>query len=682
MSRPVRQPGVRTTTIGLAIGLIGGAADVCIALLNKPRGFEALTPVFSALLAAAVVVFVVYAAMWATFRLATAMWSLDNAAASIAVAAAVTNAVTLALLSGLHARPLSPQALFVAGMIGVLSLLFGVGAYAWTVAMRARGWNAAIESAVAAAPLLAVELLLWQWVEVYVVDRAASPSSFAATAVFAGVAGATAMAARPMTRRWPAAAILVVFTAAIAAMPAADAVAARKPNGLQARGLASSHQPRRIILITVDTLRADAVSTYRPAAPRTPAIDRLAADGVVFERALAPSPWTLPSLTSILTGLVPAAHHATTFTSTVSRNVTTLAEFAGESGYRTAAILHNDLLDAKSGLAQGFDEYQTLEEPYFAHSLGMTALQLAAPGRFPPSSWPSNDDETRLVVEWLESNRDRDFFLWVHYLDPHAPYAPPREYRTAPPTPTIGASFEGQKLASQGFFVPGPEERQAIRSLYDGEVRWIDACIARIVSTLERLRLYDDALIVFTSDHGEEFWEHGGLGHGHSMYDELLRVPLIIKLPGAAVRGRRDAMVSTASVTPTILDAARISYEPRAMSVSSLMPLVDPARGTFQERPIVSDAQILFDRRQAVFFERFKYVVSAVDGREQLFDLEADPGELHPLATAAPLETGRRLLQTELTSATALRKRIRVDAGTGVADEDTLRRLRSLGYLR
>jgi len=215
-------------------------------------------------------------------------------------------------------------------------------------------------------------------------------------------------------------------------------------------------------------------------------------------------------------------------------------------------------------------------------------------------------------------------------------------------------------------------------------VRYTDASIGRILSTLKALRLYDDALIVFTSDHGEEFWEHGRLGHGHSVYDELLRVPLIFKLPGSTHRGRRVGAVSTASVAPTILDASGIRYDAANVSVPSLLPAIEHEDRASEASPIVSGAQIMFDRHEAIYFDRFKYIVSTVDGKSELYDLSADPLEQHSVAATAPerLEQAQRLLEAHAASAASLRKRLRIEAGATKADEDTVRRLRSLGYLK
>jgi arylsulfatase A-like enzyme len=547
---------------------------------------------------------------------------------------------------------------------------------------RLHDWGAL---AILALPLLLFEILVYEWLGVYAIDRVASLATVLATIALGVAAAATLTIVHQLRRRWSAPRLLGAFALLLLLSAAIGPLSARRSTTtVQASASPSTRVPERIVLITVDTLRADALSSYRPDAPRTRALDQLASDGVLFEHAVAPAPWTLPSLVSIVTGLSPSAHRATGFLSTVSPRITTVADYLRQRGYQTGAVLHNDLLNPKNGLSKGFADYVALHEQWFGESLGMRALQAAAPTWFPPASWPSNDDQTRVAVEWIESNRDRNFFLWIHYLDPHAPYAPPPEYRTSEPLPEIGASFDAPKVAAQGFFVPSVRERAAIRSLYDGEVRYVDANVGRVIATLKRLHLYDGALVVFTSDHGEEFWEHGHAGHGHSLYDELLRVPLVVKLPQSTARGRVAAAVSTASVTPTILDAGGIRYDEGNMSAPSLWPLLDKTAGEYTSAPIVSNAQILFDRKQAVLFDGVKYIVSDVDRKEELFDLRADAAEQRSIAAASPerIETARRLLQEQDARAAAIRRRLGIDETLLPSDEDTLRRLRTLGYLK
>jgi arylsulfatase A-like enzyme len=673
-----------TLPIGLILALTAGTVDVCVALLTKPRGFEALTAVPPAILATALMVLFVYLVSWFALQPFLDKAGLDRHSFAVALGVWIGSAFTQAILVGLHTDSASPQTVFKAAIVAAGATLVAAGVYAVGVLLREKAaLRESCRSFAIACPLLIFEVLIFEWLQVYIVDHLFSLLSAIVTAA-AGVAMlATIALSSYARRRWAATGILVTFAMVLLAVPAAGTITGPRSGAVQAVGFAPGKVPR-IILITVDTLRMDAVSAYRPEAPRTSAIDQLAGDGIVFEHARAPAPWTLPSVTSILTGLMPAAHQATGFTSSLSHNVTTLAEYLSDHGYYAAALVHNDLLNPKNGLSQGFAEYRTLDEQYFANSVGMIALQHAAPAWFPPPSWPTNEDQTRIAEQWLESNGDRNFFLWIHYLDPHAPYGPPRQYMIEQPLPAIGSVFEGQKFAAQGFFVPSLTERKAIRALYDGEVRYVDASIGRILSTLKRLRLYDDALIVFTSDHGEEFWEHGRIGHGHSLYEELLRVPLIVKLPGSTRRDRTSHPVSTASIAPTILDLSGIRYDAGNLSAKSLVPLIDPSTGPYEDAPLVSGAQIEFDRHDAVFFDGFKYIVSTIDGKEELFDLAADTQEAHSLAPSMPerLEIGRHLLQAEAGRSSALRKRIRVEEGTIAADEDTLRRLRSLGYVR
>ncbi len=670
--------------VALAIALSAGMMDVAVALLDKPRGFETLTALAPPILATAALVLAVYLVAWAILRPVVASRHLDRRAAALSLAAFLGTTFALALLAGLQTLEVSPHSLFRAGIVLTLSLVTGVGVYATYRATGSLGVSERADSLALALPVLVLEVLLFEWLEVYGIDDPTSVASILLIAALLAAVATTAVWSLSRGGHRRAVRMPAAVTVLLVAGPLAGFVYARQSGTGEAGPAQASRVPPRVIIISVDTLRADALSTYRPGAGPTAAIDAIADDGVLFERATAAAPWTLPSLTSIMSGLLPAVHQTINFTSSLSSNVTTLAEYLNARGYHTAAVVHNDLLNPKNNLWQGFDEYLPMQEQWFANAVGARLLSAAAPTVFPPPSWPSNDDQTRIVTDWLDAHQDQNFFLWVHYFDPHAPYAPPAEYLVGDPPPNMGRSFEGQKLALQGFFVPSQDDRRWIRSLYDAEVRYIDANVGRVIATLKRLNLYDDSLLVFTSDHGEEFWEHGGLGHGHSMYNELLRVPLIVKMPKSADHGRVDTVVSTASVTPTILDIAGIRYPADDLDVPSLLPLIDRSTGTYVDTPVVSGAQILFDRHDAVTFDGFKYIVSRISGREELYDLGADPSEQHSIAASDParLETGRRLLREQLARAAALRKRLKVEEGVIPADEDTVRRLRTLGYLQ
>jgi arylsulfatase A-like enzyme len=677
-------PSAAELLLGLAAALAAGVVDVAIAILQKPRGFEAPGAMAAPIIATTAMLFVTYVAVWMAIRPVVARIRLDRRAVAFALAACVVTAFTLALLVGLQDFEVSPHSLFRAGIILSISAITSAGVYAMYHEGRGLALSEKADAITLGIPVVLLEVLVFEWTEVYAIESVTSAASMLmalglVVAVVITISLYVSQGGRRLSVRTLAALVLL-----LAAAPIAGAIYDRRASTLEARSQQPSRVPPRIIVISVDTLRADALSAYRRGAGPTTAIDSIANDGVLFEHATAPSPWTLPSLSSIMSGLLPATHQATVVTSTLSSNVMTLAEYLSGHGYYTAAVVHNDLLNPRNNLKQGFNEYLPLHEQWFANAVGARLLSAAAPAMFPPASWPSNEDQTQIVTDWLETHRDRNFFLWVHYFDPHAPYTPPEKYIVGEPPADIGTAFEGQKVSLQGFFVPTQNDRKWIRSLYDAEVRYIDWNIGRVIATLKRLNLYENSLIVFTSDHGEEFWEHGALGHGHSMYGELLRVPLIVKMPGSTARGRATAVVSTASVTPTILDVAGVHYGADNVDVPSLLPLIDPATGTYVEGPVVSGAQILFDRREAVSFGDFKYIVSRVDGREELFNLSSDPGEQHSIAQTEPgqLEIGRKRLEEQLSRADALRKRLRVEPATVRTDADSERRLRTLGYLK
>ncbi|HEV8396819.1 MAG TPA: sulfatase [Vicinamibacterales bacterium] len=679
---------------GLTLALVAGIADVSIALLLRPEGFSRLTALPAPILALAALVFALFLpAAWLARR-AAGTSHRDPAVTSLAVFAGVT--LTIALLAGV---PLEPAAN--AHTLYRLVLSLGIGGalgIATFAALGARseapqhGQASMLDIATRALPLLALEVLIVEWTAIFQVD----PLFSAAGALLAGALGIGVLAtlaiylsaARTRAADWGLAACVVALAATPLASRGWPATGVSVSAPVSAQG--GARAPRHIVLISVDTLRADAVSAYRGGSGRpTQAIDALAADGVRFEHAYAPSPWTLPSLVSLVTGVAPSAHHAVGFDARLDESATTLAERLAGRGYYTSAILHNDLLSPIRNLAQGFDDYEDLAAPWFGESLGASLLQRLSPSRFPGKEWPSTADHTQLVIDWLDRNQSRDFFLWVHYLDPHAPYAPPHEYLDRAPAPGMGAAFEGQKETMEGLVVTTSDERRWVRSLYDAEARYVDANVGRIVAALKQRSLYDDALVVFTADHGEEFWEHGSLGHGHSMYQELLQVPLIVKLPASRRRPEEKVEarvvatpVSTVSVTPTVLDVAGVPYGPRDMSAASLVPALDGA--PLEPTPIVSTAQMLFDRRETVLFDHYRYIVSTLDGRVELYDHATDPGEQRSIAESSPdlVARGAALLAANNAEARTLARRLGLQDSTRAVDEATLRRLRSLGYVK
>ncbi|HSN87381.1 MAG TPA: sulfatase, partial [Thermoanaerobaculia bacterium] len=419
----------------------------------------------------------------------------------------------------------------------------------------------------------------------------------------------------------------------------------------------SSQNPTvpRVLLLSIDTLRPDALSSFGGQEIRTPHLDALAGDSLTFTRAYSTASWTLPAMASVMTGVSPQVHGALHTRSRVPDGLPTLAETLRRAGYRTSAFVSSTVLGPPANLTQGFDEYRPYPGPWLGRSLGATVLRSRL-SRFRADETPP-PDLTDDVTDWLHEQREAPFFLWVHFFDPHAPYGPPRRYLKDLQGRT---RFEGwdEEAIRAGTWVPTAAERDRIRQLYLGEVRWVDDAVGRFLGELKRRKLYDDTLVVLVSDHGEEFWEHDSYGHGHTLYDELLHVPLLVKLPRSARSGRIATPVYTASIFSTILEACAL---PPPLGYPAAASLLRPAG----DRPLHALGLNRFEDRQSVRFGRFKYIRWATSGREELYDLQRDPGEKKNLGVSAPagLEEGRRLLENFEAEGRKARQLLRLTEG-------------------
>jgi arylsulfatase A-like enzyme len=438
-----------------------------------------------------------------------------------------------------------------------------------------------------------------------------------------------------------------------------------------------------LVLITVDTLRADRVlGDARPERVPTPAIDALAADSVVFTAARAPAPWTKPSLATLLTGLSPLVHGMTNRRARLPDEVETLAERLRTAGYRTAGFGLNAHLERAFRFDQGFDDYGFPARLDYGVALGARVLERLWPARF-PELFPSTRAIADVALDWLAAQDQGPFFLWLHVLDPHWPYEPPAEWLEQPERePRRWGEPAMVTNVQAGNTKPAPSERKRVQELYAGEIRYVDHELARILALLRARGLYERALIVFASDHGEEFWEHGRYEHGHTLYDEVLRVPLFFKLPGSGPRLHVDAPVSTEALCATVLDTLGIPFDPTRLSSSSLAPWWrDPSRGA--SAPHFATGTYYFGEKRGVLFDGLKLVVELDTGRMELYDLEADPRELVSLAAAepGPLQRGLGLLEAWEQGCATLRERLGITSSAATADPETLRMLEGLGYL-
>jgi len=449
----------------------------------------------------------------------------------------------------------------------------------------------------------------------------------------------------------------------------------------------------RILLISVDTLRPDHLSCYNPEEANTPYMDQIADDGILFQKATTSAPWTLPSFASIMTGFPASVHTVRTVESRVPDTLVTLAEVMKNNHYHTAAIGDNPYLSPNYNLSQGFLEYDFF--PKTGVSVGNSLGSTIVAGWLLPNVYKtdaSTSDLTQLTLQWLDRNRDHNFFLWLHYFDPHMPYRPPPEYLPdIPPAPSIGVSFEDEQLHDirYGDYVPTSNEREWIKLLYRSEVHYIDDNIGRLITYLKRHDIYQETLIVFFSDHGEEFWEHGGFEHGHTLYNELLWVPLIIKLPRSLQTAKVELIekrVTVQSIMPTVLDLCGIDFPRTELTSPSLAPMWHSRSFPQYKDPLYSTAlYIREDGESIVIDEKMKYIRYAVTPREELYDLKKDPREQHSVAASFPrtLQEAKTILNDHQQKSTAIREALGIPLEERVQmDDETMERLRSLGYIK
>ena len=538
-----------------------------------------------------------------------------------------------------------------------------------------------IATVVFAAPLVCIESLVYIWYRFYHMGGGLSKTTLAVALAYLLAIGCTSLlVSRPRVRDRAlpcllALGVLLGFGALVPRSWTMLAAGAKQPSGER------HHPVKRVLLLSVDTLRRDALQYYGPAAPPTPNLDQLAADSVVFRNAYSPAPWTLPAFASIMTGLSPWVHGVSW------ASIPTLADYFRDQGYLTAAIGLNGFLAEQRALARRFREYNVTGTKY-ANSLGIQVLKgLMAPHRL--ADRVSSDQLTERSKAWIRSHRNDEFFLWVHYLDPHDPYAPPPAFFPDGHFESrIGRGFEiPWTQVRAGYVSYSPGELAAIRALYESEVRYVDDYIGQIVSLLKELGLYDETLIAFTSDHGEEFWEHGGLGHGQSLYNELLAVPLFIKQPQTQQAGHHDVErpVSTESLLPTLLELCEIDFNRDALSGVSLTPLWREDSEARADRGVYSTALIVRRVEQSVIYDGWKYVRSFDPDREELYDLGLDPLERRDLAAASPRKAAqlREMLEAHGEESERLRAFYGLeDAKVQKDREDARRRLKSLGYIQ
>jgi arylsulfatase A-like enzyme len=358
-----------------------------------------------------------------------------------------------------------------------------------------------------------------------------------------------------------------------------------------------------VILFLVDTLRADALGAYGNDVVETPAIDRFAREGALFERAFAQSSWTRPSVTSILTGLHPSVHGVERRGSLLSPAVTFLPEVLREHGYRTGFLATNPNVGSFFGYSRGFDDFLELYER-------------RQRGRVSPQELVARSDQVvDRAKEWMEEVSE-PFFLVVFVVDPHFPYEPPPDFNR----------YVDRNVRTPGQ-APGQDPRHA---LYFGEVAFVDHSFGELMDYLGKRGLSERTISILTSDHGEEFFDHGQIGHGKALYDESLHVPLIFRWPGRIEAGRRiDTPVQLVDLMETILGLARLPVPQLQDGRPLFHQPTDPA-------PLFASLKLDGRNQWSVCAYPWKLIVDQSSDESLLFDLSSDPEEMRDLSDEHP----------------------------------------------
>lgn len=432
-------------------------------------------------------------------------------------------------------------------------------------------------------------------------------------------------------------------------------------------GVGCCEKRPNVILISIDFLRADHVGAYGYHRDTTPRIDAFAKDAVLFETAVSTAPMTLPSHLSMFTGLFPSLHDGSKWAK-LAPSIPYAPRMLSKVGYQTDAVVTGAYLSQTYGFERGFDRYR---------------LDHRAPA----------EKTAERAIELLRRGAERNQFLFVHFIDAHWPYEPPEElierFGDRP------ADLAGLLRKVVDNHPPSDaEETERVSALYDAEIAFADKAVGRLLDELKATGAYDRSLIILTADHGEAFFDHGHWQHSKTLYEELIRIPLIVKWPGQSPTGRVRAQVSQVDIFPTVLAAAGV--EPPPTDGIDLIEFVNETKASRERRRLVSEnawrGPSEWSRKVSIRTEKLKYLVTIAGppGREpaesdlrseELYDLAEDPRERTNLApgSSSDIEAFRRELANYLGEARKKRASRRTE--DIVEDHTTRERLRSLGYI-
>ncbi len=438
-------------------------------------------------------------------------------------------------------------------------------------------------------------------------------------------------------------------------------------------------EPVNVLLISIDSLRADHLGCYGYGRETTPEIDRLAGEGTVFLNHISTTSWTLPAHISLFTGMEISAHGVSTDGFSLHPAVPALAEVLKEAGYRTAAFCTSPYMNPAFGFDRGFEVYHNTD---FEREDFVDTILPSEEERDRVHRETTSPRIAELAEEWLEENASEPFFLFLHFWDPHYDYDPPPPYDRLF-NPGYEGDIDGRNYIHNDRVHPGmdPEDLEQIIALYDGEIAFTDKHLGMVFNKLKELGVYDRTLIVVTSDHGQEFFEHGNKGHRLTLYEEVIRVPLVVRLPEGE---RKVDLIETPAgiidIAPTILDRLGIPA-PASVQGISLLPLL-AGEAPAEERFLLAE---LAPALYALRGDGVKLLHNAAADQTVALDLVTDPAETHRgEITSGPLFDR---LKKEFESRLRRNRELAEEIRGGAAGEEIrfqqreIERLRALGYL-
>jgi arylsulfatase A-like enzyme len=439
-------------------------------------------------------------------------------------------------------------------------------------------------------------------------------------------------------------------------------------------------KPRHVVLISVDTLRADHLGAYGYDRPTSPSLDRVAGSGAQFLDASTTSPWTLPSHASLLTGLYPSHHGVKDHVNRLSDSVPTLASILVEHGYQTMAVINSHNLSRRYGLDRGFERFDYVYEWSGERGQKRKIVNRGA-------------EITDRAIEWLKQRDERPFLLFLHYYDVHSDFAAQPEYKELFVRPFRGHINGKTRQLNDLRRREAKISKRAVDhllDLYDAEIRQLDTTLQRLFDFIENAGLSDDVILIVTSDHGEEFMDHGSLLHGRTYYQEIMRVPLIFRGAGIERGVRIEDPVSLVDVVPTILGLLSLetmNTDASAFDGIDLSPNMKPAGADGHAKKPSGEDRLLFaeadhgneepDMKRMVRQGRFKLLFNRVTGESRLHDLLDDPDERHDIGAREPERAARfeQELQTFIQSEAEPEE-------IEPPDAEAVELLKELGYLR